>query len=140
MSGVNQSPPSSNRAPRDGTQTEPSGSDGVAELTVKNDVAGELELGQWHTFTLENIADRGGEIPWDWNVMMAKDVTPAKLAARNEMIADLIVHGLVVEREYVTHARQLNGKLALRLTDKGRNVVELHRQRKIVAGAVKVLA
>lgn len=126
MSGVNQPPPD--------------GSIGVAEITVKNDVAGEFQLGQWHLFTLENIADRGGEIPWDWNVMMTKDVTPARLAARNEMIADLITEGLVIEREYVTHARQLNGKLALRLTDKGRNVVELHRQRKIVAGAVKVLA
>jgi hypothetical protein len=63
---------------------------------------------------LEYIADRGGEIPWDWS----KCAPPAKA-----MIANMINNELVIEREYVTHAAQLVGELKLRLTDQGRAVL-----------------
>jgi len=38
-------------------------------------------------------------------------------------VADLVNKELVVEREYVTHALQLNADLKLRLTDRGRAIV-----------------
>ena len=103
---------------------------GVANLTIHNDVAGELKLRPAALQTLEYIADKNGEINWSW-----ENIKPAT----REMVADLIQDGLVIEREFVTHALQLTGKLTLKLTDKGRNVVELHRKRKITASAVKPL-
>lgn len=63
---------------------------------------------------LEFVAERGAEIPWDWE-KCRPDV--------KAMIADLINKELLVEREYVTHALQLTGDLKLRLTDRGRAVV-----------------
>lgn len=61
------------------------------------------------------IADRGGEIPWDWSKLRPE---------AKAMVADLINKELVREREYVTHAGQLAGALYLRLTDGGRDIVE----------------
>jgi hypothetical protein len=61
------------------------------------------------------IADRSGEIPWDWSKVNAN---------AKAMVADLINKQLVREREYVTHAGQLKGALYLRLTDEGRDIVE----------------
>jgi hypothetical protein len=103
---------------------------GFADLTVKNDVAGELDLDKLPGAmrTLEFLADQGGEVAWSWD-----NIKPAT----REMVADLIQYELVKEMEYVTSALQLHGRLALRLTDKGRNVVSIHRQRKIVASEVK---
>lgn len=63
---------------------------------------------------LEFLAERGAEIPWDWE-RCRPDV--------KAMIADLINKELLVEREYVTHALQLKADLKLRLTDRGRAVV-----------------
>ncbi|TMQ13991.1 MAG: hypothetical protein E6J91_16810 [Deltaproteobacteria bacterium] len=63
---------------------------------------------------LEFVAERGAEIPWDWE-RCRLDV--------KAMIADLINKELLVEREYVTHALQLRGDLKLRLTDRGRAIV-----------------
>jgi len=40
------------------------------------------------------------------------------------MIADLINKEVLVEREYVAHAFQTKGDLKLRLTDRGRAIVE----------------
>lgn len=101
---------------------------GVADLTVQNDVQGELKIRQAAMQTLEHIADHGGEINWSWDHIKQATI---------EMVADMIEDDLIVEREYITHALQVNGRLTLRLTDKGRNVVETHRRRKIVAGSVK---
>ena len=101
---------------------------GVADLTIQNDVQGELALRPAAMQTLAYMADRGGEIGWNWEGI--------KQATR-EMITDLIEGGLIVEREYLTHALQLNPPLGLRLTDEGRNVIAAHRQRKIVAGTIK---
>lgn len=103
---------------------------GFADVTIKNDVAGELKLGTAAMQTLEYLADRGGEVRWSW-----EGIQPAT----REMVADLICAELVKEREYVTSALQLHGTLTLWLTDKGRNVVEIHRKRKIVASEVKPL-
>lgn len=64
---------------------------------------------------LEFIAARGAEIPWDWE-KCRPDV--------KAMVADLLNKELLVEREYVTHALQLKGDLQLRLTDRGRAVVD----------------
>lgn len=64
---------------------------------------------------LEFIAERGAEISWDWE-KCRPDV--------KAMVVDLINKELLVEREYVTHALQLQGDLKLRLTDRGRSIVE----------------
>ena len=80
--------------------------------------------------TLEYLADRGGEVGWSWDGIAN---------ATREMVADLIQMELVQEIEYVTSHAQLHGRLALRLTDKGRNVVATHRKRKVVASEVKPL-
>jgi hypothetical protein len=64
---------------------------------------------------LEFLAERGAEIPWDWGKCRG-DV--------KRMVADLINKELLAEREYVTHALQLKGDLHLRLTNKGRAVVD----------------
>lgn len=101
---------------------------GFADVKIENDVAGELALGVAAMKTLEYIADRGGEVRWSWEGIKQQT---------REMVADLIQDGLVKEMEYVTSARQLHGQLSLRLTDKGRNIVEIHRKRKIVASEVR---
>jgi hypothetical protein len=102
---------------------------GVADLTIKNDVAGELNIRPAALQTLELLAQHGGEVPWSW-----EKISPAS----RDMVADMIVAELVVEREYCAHAAQLvPDRITLRLTDKGRNVIEIHRKRRIVAGEIK---
>jgi hypothetical protein len=64
---------------------------------------------------VEFLGERGAEIDWDW-----ERCRPDAAA----MVADLINKELLLEREYVTHAAQLRGTLKLRLTDKGRAVLE----------------
>ncbi len=64
---------------------------------------------------LEFVAERGAEISWDWE-KCRPDV--------KAMVADLINKELLIEREYVTHALQLQADLHLRLTDRGRAVVD----------------
>ncbi len=103
---------------------------GVADLTIKNDVVGELAIRPAAMMTMEHIADHGGEIRFSWEGLTS---------ASREMVADLIMAGYVVEREHVTHMLQVSGPLSLKLTDKGRNVVTIHRKRKIVATDVKPL-
>lgn len=63
---------------------------------------------------LEMLAERGGEVPWDW-----RKVNPAAKA----MLADLINKALIIDGERVTHAAQLHGDGYMRLTDNGRAVV-----------------
>ena len=103
---------------------------GVAELTVKNDVMGELRLDPRAFPFLELLLKAGGEAKWTWSVP----------EAMREMVADLILADLVVEREHIKHALQTTPDyLTIKITQKGRNVVEAHRQRKIVAGAVQTI-
>ena len=59
--------------------------------------------------------ERGGEVPWDWSKL-----TPEAKA----MVAAMINKQLLIEREYVTDARQLRGELRLALTDQGRQDAE----------------
>jgi len=75
----------------------------------------ELRVSQPEMRMLEFVAGRGGEISWDWTL-----VKPAAKA----MVANMINAGLVIEREYVTHAAELHGILKLAITDKGRAVVD----------------
>ena len=75
----------------------------------------ELRVSQPEMRMLEFVAGRGGEISWDWSL-----VKPTAKA----MIANMINAGLVIEREYVTHAAELHGILKLAITDKGRAVVD----------------
>lgn len=63
---------------------------------------------------LEFVAARGAEISWDWE-KCRPDVTA--------MVLDLIHKELLVEREYLVHALQLQGERKLRLTDRGRAIV-----------------
>jgi hypothetical protein len=112
----------------------------VIDLKVDNDV--ELELGlakrPGAMGTLEIIAQHGGEVPWNWEyVQDPKGGTRPLSPATRELVADLIVMGLIEEIEYVTSALQLHGRLTLKLTGKGRNIVEVHRKRKVVASEVK---
>lgn len=102
---------------------------GFADLVIKNDVAGELKLSEAETKTLDYIATKSGEINWNWEDSTTKQAT-------KEMMADLINKELVRER---TRSATLGGRVTIALTDKGRNVVELHRKRKVVAGAVKAI-
>ena len=67
-----------------------------------------LELPQMKM--IDYLAKRGGEIPWDWS----KVSPPAKA-----MLADMINKQLIIDREYVTDARQANGVLRLGLTPQG---------------------
>lgn len=102
------------------------------------DVAAELGLDKrpGAMTTLGFIADKGGEVGWNWDGGIDPKTGLWKPLSREarELVTDLINMELVKEREYVTHAAQAQGtgKLTLVLTDKGRNVVEKMRARKIV--------
>ena len=63
---------------------------------------------------LQFVADHGGEIDFDWSKYRPDAA---------QMVKEMINKGLVIEREYFTHALQLRGQLKLRLTDLGRAVV-----------------
>lgn len=65
----------------------------------------------------EFIADRGGEISWDW--ARCRDDVKA-------MVADMINKQVVAEREYTSHAG-VAGRLHLRLTDTGHQVVAQYK-------------
>lgn len=102
---------------------------GVAELKVEGDVQAELDLPDAAIRLFERLELCGGEGPFSWEGIPHE---------QREMIADMIGLELVKEREYVSHQWQVKpDRLALALTDKGRNVLAAHRKRKIVAGAVK---
>jgi hypothetical protein len=72
-----------------------------------------LELPQMKM--IDYLAKRGGEIPWDWSKVSSE---------AKAMLADLINKQLVIDREYVTDARQARGVLRLGLTAQGRAIAE----------------
>jgi hypothetical protein len=78
----------------------------------------ELRVSAVQAKCLQMIADRGGEIPWDWD--------SPHLAGRDDvrqMYADMINKQLIREVEHTTHAL-LAGKLHIQLTDRGRAAVK----------------
>jgi hypothetical protein len=95
---------------------------GFVDLTIKNDVAEELHLTAHMMHALDVMAEMGGQIRWSWGNVQAQT---------REMMTQLIGYELVREHGL------LEGACSLRLTDKGRNVLSIHRQRKIVASEVK---
>jgi hypothetical protein len=101
---------------------------GFADLTIKNDVQGELSLTDAECRTLEYIAGKSGEINWDW-------ADPTTKRATFEMMTDLINKELVREREHVDMTGSVK-RVTIKLTEKGGNVLDVHRKRKIVAGKV----
>lgn len=60
------------------------------------------------------MLEHGGEIPWDWSKVPTVN--------GKALIVNLINKGLLIEREHVTHAAQLNGALHLALTERGQAV------------------
>jgi hypothetical protein len=100
----------------------PSGAQ-VAEVKFKNDIETELGLerlpGALPTMCM--IADQGGEVPWS-----------AEAAHPNtRRVIDILIK-MIGALELVQHdVQHLYGRTYLRLTDKGRNIVSIHRQRKL---------
>jgi len=71
----------------------------------------ELRLTPPEMKMLAFVAERGGEIEWDWS-----KVNPNAKA----MVANMINSGLVIDREHVD--RGVVARVTLRLTDRGRAV------------------
>lgn len=105
--------------------------DGIfsAELETTNDVQSELRLSTGDLRTLQNMAERGGEIPWSWNVKQES----------RDVVERLILGEYVKEIEYCTHATDLNPRLMLRLTDKARNVIEKNSKMRVNIGTLRKL-
>ena len=105
--------------------------DGIfsAELETTNDVQSELRLNTGDLRTLQNMAERGGEIPWSWNVKQES----------RDVVERLILGEYVKEIEYCTHATDLNPRLMLRLTDKARNVIEKNSKMRVNIGTLRKL-
>jgi hypothetical protein len=116
---------------------------GVVEIRAEHDVATELQLSAPKIKMLEFLAAHGGEIPFSWDSFAARlrcAANPAEAAAvteSREALVDLINTRLVTEREYVTSALQVQGRLCLRLTDRGRSVVAEHQKFRFVPGSVQ---
>lgn len=89
--------------------------------------------------TLYFIADRGGEVGWDWNGGIDPKTNLWKPLSHEtrELITDLINAEILREREYV--AGNAVAKLTLFLTDKGRNLVAKMRAHKIVGTEARPL-
>ena len=90
---------------------------------------------------LDQIATSGGEMRWSWD----KTLPPldpathpaARVAAREQLregIADLTIANVVEELDSNVYLGA--GITRMRLTDKGRNLVEKHRRRRITASRV----
>ena len=60
---------------------------GIVDLTITNDVAGELNLSLPMFKTLDMLAKAGGELPFAWDKIMP---------ASREMLADMINAGLLL--------------------------------------------
>ena len=100
----------------------------VAELKVENDVELELGLARYPYVMqlLDWLAQQGGEVAWS-----------ARSAHPNTKI---VVDGVVKLElcEIATHdIAHAWGTKYLRLTDKGRNVLSIHKQRKVIIGPMR---
>ncbi len=117
----------------------------VIDLKIVNDVEAELGLDEMPgaMTTLCYLADSGGEVGWNWNGGIDPKTGLWKPLSHEtrERVTDLINMGLCVEREYVSSAAQAEGtgRLTLVLTDKGKNVVETHRKRRVVMSEARPL-
>lgn len=98
---------------------------GIVDLKITNDVAGELNLTLPMFKVLDMLAKAGGELPFAWDKI---------LPASRELLADMIDAGLVLDHPIIGRRAD---ECLLRMTDKGRNVLDKHRQSKVVAGDVK---
>lgn len=108
-------------------------SNGVADITIKGDAIDELKLDPRAVPFLEQLIECGGEGDWNWD-------HPRMPQALREMVADLILAGIVVEREHVQHAAQIRpDRLTIKVTEKGRNVLAAHKRRTISIGKVTTL-
>lgn len=101
----------------------------TADITTTNDVQTELGLSTADIATLINVAKRGGEVPWSWNV---------KQESRDK-VEKLILGDFLVEREYCKDATDMNPYLVLRLTDKARNVLAKHETMRVNIGKLRKL-
>jgi hypothetical protein len=101
---------------------------GVMELRIVNDI--ELELGLCNIpgamTSLCMIADHGGELPWS---------DAHSHPNTNAVVNRLVTMGLFEKIDRAVH--HLHGRTYLRLTDKGRNVVGIHKSRKVEIGGVR---
>lgn len=101
---------------------------GVADLAIKGDAVDELKLDPRAVPFLDLLIQCGGEGRWSW-----ERVPPAM----REMVADLILAQIVVEREHVRHAAQVTPDyLTIKITERGRNVIAAHHKRTIIVGKV----
>jgi hypothetical protein len=104
---------------------------GVADLTIKGDAVDELKLDPRAAPFLDKLIACGGEGDWNWD-------HPRMPQAMREMVADLILAGILVEREHVTHAAQVKpDRLTIKITERGRNVIAAHHKRTIMAGSIR---
>jgi len=104
---------------------------GVADITVKGDAIEDLKLDPRAVPFLDRLVASGGEANWTWD-------HPRMPQSMREMVADLIVAQIVIEREYVTHAAQVKpDRLTIKITERGRNVLAAHHKRTIAVGKVR---
>lgn len=105
---------------------------GVIEISYRDDVAKEMGLTAAMCKTLCHFAAIGGEMTWAWE---------GRPEGTKQMIATLINRGLLIEREYYASPLSIvRERLAMRLTDMGRNVVtKLQEPPKVSVSQVKML-
>ena len=118
---------------------------GVVEIRgAKDHAADVLRITPPMRTMLEFVAAHGGEVPFSWD-----DYTPihaqnpahaAALAGVRELLVDMINARLFFEREYLRSSLQVQGRLVLRLTDKGKSVVEALQKPLFVPGTVKSIS
>ena len=113
---------------------------GVAEVTIEHDVIGELGLDRipFSGRILMGLADRGGEAPYP----RTKVVMPSGAVIEPQRsIEQLEGLGLVdAFMPGVLTAEMDFSRALLRLTDKGKNVVEEMKQTRYKVGAVKSIS
>lgn len=114
---------------------------GVATITVKGDVMGDLKLDARSIPFMQRLAvSPNGEANWQWIPPAGSKISMGEWEAMKSMVCDLIEANLVKEREYVTSSGQvIPDRITLQITDRGRNVLAEHAKMKLVAGKVENL-
>lgn len=118
---------------------------GVVEIrAAKENVAAELKITPPMRAMMEFIAAHGGEVPFSWHdfspVRAQNPAHAQAIAGTRELIVDMINVQLLSEREYVRSALQVQGRLVLRLTDKGKSVVAALQRPTFVPGAIQPIS